>query len=184
MPQYKDSLDNLLRALGQGLDPDTAFSFLGGLDQQRQERRDRRLEAQQSQQGFLSNLTGTAIGAAQEGTSLEDLMRTLQATTAASGVDPSVLQTPQVSSILDSLYLTNQGPAGNFGQSRINPSIPPEDAAEIMAAARAGKTPDEIHAHAQTVYGPKTYGRLAPEIDKLIQDAGGTAGVSSVTSPF
>jgi hypothetical protein len=138
---------------------ETGLSILGDM---RDQRTDRRRAKQEAQQSALDSLASTAFSAAGEPSGLEDVLRIAAAQSAFSSGDAA--------GGLNSLFLPPSGSAQS-GMSRIDPSLPVEEITDISAAVQAGKSPQDIHAAYQQIYGPRTYQRLAPEIDGAIQDA-------------
>lgn len=160
---YWNQLGFLERGMQAGAIPGAdALSTLMELDAQRQaQRQARKQAAAEAQSGALDSLMGNALAAAGEPTSMQDVLRLTQAETMFGAGDPQ--------GALDQLFLP-QGSRyeGNWGQSRIDPSLRPEDIQDIEAERAAGTPPQLILSGLQELYGPKTYARLLPEIQTLL----------------
>lgn len=175
---YRQDLGFLLRGIDAGaFQGEDALAMLMGIKDQRQERRAARREAQFAQQqamaeaqsGLLETLGGVVTEAASAGTSLESLLPQLQAAQTMSGMASSPRTGATLEALVDQTYYPQGGV--NAGVSRVNPTLRPEDAADISELVATGSTREEIHAGLSSLYGPKVYNRLVPQVDELIAQA-------------
>lgn len=167
---YWSDLAFLERGLQAGAIPgEDAVSTLMALDEQRRAQMQARRQAAQeaamdSQSGALDFLQKQAFEAVGNPSTAQDVMRLTQANSMFQGGNPA--------GALDTLFLPQTGSpsgyVGNRGQSRIDPSLRPEDIEDAQAALQAGEPPQNIMAGLQEIYGPKTYSRLLPEIQTLL----------------
>lgn len=175
---YRKDLGFLLRGIDAGaLQGEDALAMLMGIQDERearkQARREQRIAQQQAaaeaQAGLLETLGGTIVEQAGEGTSLESLLPQLQAAQTLAGTPLSSAAGSTLESLVEQTYYPSGGI--NEGVSRINPTLRPEDAADIVDLTASGQSRDDIHAGLASLYGPKVYNRLIPQVDELISKA-------------
>lgn len=159
---YWDNLNFLQRGLGAGaISGEDALSSLMELDQARAEaRRARKQAAAEAQMGSLDFLRDQSLSAAGTPSTMEDVMRLTQANAMFDQGNPT--------GALDSLFLPEGSQyEGNWGQSRISPTLLPEDVEAVQNALAAQTPTDMILDTLRERYGPKTFQRLLPDIQKL-----------------
>lgn len=160
---YWQDLGFLERGLQAGAIPgDSALESLMQLDAQRQEaRRARRQADAEASIGALDFLQSQSLSAAGTPTTAQDVMRLTQAN--------SMFDQGNAQGALDTLFLPqDSGFPGNQGQSRIAPTLRPEDIRDMQELLAAGDTPDMIMSDLQKLYGPKTFTRLLPDIREVL----------------
>lgn len=177
---YNSRLDDLMTLLqGRAIDPSQAVQSVWDLeDQKREARQAQEAAAQQQQADALASLLTNVTSAAGTPTTLEGALRLTQA--------QSEIGQGDVQGGLDQLFLPTTSsnypgfPAapprypGNSGQSRLAPSLRPEDEQDIINLAQSGAAPQNIIEGLHSIYGPETLSRLMPDIQALLTKYGTT----------
>ena len=167
MAGYLDKLQDLVTLNRAGaVDPMSAIQQMYALQDQKKANRQARQSAMMEQsQGLYSDLTSMAMGAAEEGSSLDTLAPQLQAAQTFAGVGLPPQMQSQLEAGIESLYLPS-------GLSRSTPTLDAEDIAAIQSLASSATDRatalESVKATLLQAYGPNTVERLLPQAAEIV----------------